>query len=215
MRTPSFRLMTPVVLTFAALSVAACSKKESATGDSTGTSTAVTATSSGSLAPSSDSAAAAAATPLAPSQFSDANILEKELAGDSSEVAIAGLAKQMATDPSVKAYAAQLVTDHSRGMKAVAALVTKLAITPVTPPGDTTAQATEHMVTRLQALAKGPAFDTVFVNHEIEDHTADISDAKAMSGAAKDPQVKSLVEKSLPELQKHLDHAQRIAKSKK
>ncbi len=214
MRTPSFRLVTPVVLTLATLSVAACNKKESATGDSTTASTAVMTTSSGSVTPTADSSTPAAA-PMTPSQFSDANILAKELAGDSAEVALAGLAKRMATDPSVKEYAAQLVTDHSKGMKGAAALATKLAITPTMPPGDTTTQGTARMLTRLQGLAKGPAFDTVFVNHEIEDHTADISDAKAMSGAAKDSQVKSLVEKSLPELQKHLDHAQRIAKSKK
>jgi hypothetical protein len=59
------------------------------------------------------------------------------------------------------------------------------------------------------------ALRIVFVNHEVEDHKADINDAKAMRGAAKDPQVKALLEKSLPELQKHLDRAQKLAAARK
>lgn len=152
--------------------------------------------------------------PADPSTFSDANILAKEIVGDSAEVVLAGIAKTMATDPAVKAYAAQLVSDHSKGMKETIALATKLSIPPEMPAGDTTSLGTSHMQTRLQGLSKGPAFDTVFVNHEVEDHKDDIKDARAMSEAAKNPQVKALVEKSIPEMQRHLDRAQALAARK-
>jgi putative membrane protein len=157
---------------------------------------------------------AGASTAADPSTFNDANILAKEIAGDSAEVVLAGVAQAMATDPGVKAYAAQLVSDHSKGMKETIALATKLSITPQVPAAETTSQGTSHMRTRLEGLTKGPAFDTVFVNHEIEDHKDDIKDAKAMRGAAKNAQVKTLIEKSIPELQKHLDRAQKLAGGK-
>jgi hypothetical protein len=50
------------------------------------------------------------------------------------------------------------------------------------------------------------------VAHEIEDHKTDIADANKAAAAAQTPEVKQLVEKSLPELQKHLDRAQALDK---
>ncbi len=71
------------------------------------------------------------------------------------------------------------------------------------------------MRARLHGLTRGPACDTVFVNHEVEEHKDDIKDATAMRGAAKNPQVKALIGKSIPELQKHLDRAEKLAAGKK
>ena len=159
----------------------------------------------------SDSARPAAATE--PSQYSDANIIAKEIAGDSGEVAIATMARDKATRADVKSYASQLISDHGKGLTEVRSLAKKANITPETAQGDSTAEAAAHAMQRLQGLAKGPAFDTAFVNHEVEDHQQDIKDAHAMSGAAKNAQVKSLVDKSIPELQKHLDRAQKLAGS--
>ncbi|MDQ2667707.1 MAG: DUF4142 domain-containing protein [Gemmatimonadota bacterium] len=53
------------------------------------------------------------------------------------------------------------------------------------------------------------------MNHEVEEHKDDIKDATAMRGAAKNPQVKALIGKSIPELQKHLDRAEKLAAGKK
>ncbi len=51
---------------------------------------------------------------------------------------LAGVAKTIATDPGVKAYAEQLVSDHAKGLKETIALATKLSITPAVPAGDRT-----------------------------------------------------------------------------
>jgi putative membrane protein len=222
MTTFDSRPLTSLALLGAALLCGACSRKDGATGDSTSATSSATpsATSTPASATRADSNAGGAtgagvSAPADPSTFSDANILAKELAGDSAEVVLAGVAQGMATDPGVKAYAAQLVSDHSKGMKEVVALATKLSITPQVPAGDTTSLGTSHMRARLEGLTKGPAFDTAFVNHEVQDHKDDIKDAKAMRGAAKNPQVKALVEKSIPELQRHLDRAEKLSAAKK
>ena len=203
------------VLCGAAMVLAACStsKQDAGTGDSSAMSTSTTTSTSTMSSSNKDSSAQQQSAD--PGHFSDANILAKEMAGDSAEVAIAGLAKTKATSAAVKSYAALLVSDHSKGLASVKALATKSSISPQTPAGDTTAQSTSHTMQRLQGLARGPAFDTAFVNHEIEDHQQDLQDAHAMSGAAQNAQVKALVDKSIPELQKHLDRAKSIAGSTK
>jgi len=180
---------------------------DDARGDSTVTTT-TAASADGTM--QSDSARPAATDP---SQYSDANILAKEIAGDSGEVALATMARDKATRADVKSYASLLISDHGKGLAEARSLAKKTSITPATAPGDSTTQAAAHAMERLQGLAKGPAFDTAFVNHEVEDHQQDIKDAHAMSGAAKNSEVKSLVDKSIPELQKHLDRAQKLAGS--
>lgn len=214
MNAPEFRSYASLALLGSVLVCGACSKKDSATVDTTTTRTSTT-SSTTSTTPAAVPAPAVQTAPADPSTYSDANILAKEIAGDSAEVVLGGVAQTMASDPAVKAYAAQLVSDHSKGLTETVALASKLSITPEVPAGDTTSIGTAHMQTRLQGLTKGPAFDTVFVNHELQDHKDDIKDAKAMAGAAKNAQVTALIEKSLPELQKHLDRAQRLAAGKK
>lgn len=85
----------------------------------------------------------------------------------------------MATNPGRKAYAAQLVTGDSKGIKETIA----------------------------RGLTKGPALDSVLVNHQGEDRKDDIKDATAMLRAAKYAQVRALIERSMTELQEDLDRA--------
>lgn len=191
-------------LAAAAVALAACAKKDANVPDSAAGSVAP-ASATATPAVNSDSAAKAAAPAM-----TDANIVAEEHGGDSSEVAVAKYAETHASNPEVKAYARLLVADHSKGDKEVTALAKKLSITPQPAAGDTTSTATANTLTRLGTL-KGFDFDTAFVNHEIADHNADIAAAHSASAAAQAPEVKALVDKSLPELQKHLDRAQALS----
>ena len=184
----------------AAFALAGCSGKKDTT----------TTTDSSGLAVSSptattDSTAANAGT------MTDANILAKESDGDSAEVVIGQYARAHATDPAVKAYAKLLVDDHGKGLREVHALAKKLSITPQPPPDDTASQETAHTLQHLATL-KGHDFDTAFVAHEIQDHKTDIADAQKAAAAAQNPELKQLVQTSLPELQKHLDRAEALDK---
>jgi putative membrane protein len=142
--------------------------------------------------------------------LTDANILAHEKAGDSSEVVVAGLAKSGTKDASVKAYAQRLITDHGKGGKEVDAVIKRTSIAPQPASDDTVAAATTHTLDHLNSLT-GADFDTAFVNHEIEDHKTDIADAEKAVAAAVNPDVKALVQKSIPELKTHLDLAEKLA----
>jgi putative membrane protein len=186
----------------AAIALAACSTKENAT-DTTAMSM-PPATAAMADTAHHDSTAAAGT-------MSDANIMAKEIDADSGEVAVATYVRSHASDAGVKSYAGLLISDHSKGEKEAKALASKLSITPQPAPGDTTVQATEHVMSRFASL-NGHDLDTAFVVHEVKDHQTDIDDAHKAAAAAQNAEVKSFVEKSIPELQKHLDRAQALQK---
>jgi putative membrane protein len=142
--------------------------------------------------------------------MTDGNIVAKSMSGDSAEVAIGRYMESNTKNAAVRSYAALLVSDHGKGMKKVTDVESKQSITAQPPSNDTTAQETAHVLDHLRSL-NGPDRDTAFVNHEIQDHQSDIADAKQMAAAAQNPQVKSMVQDEIPELQKHLDKAQALS----
>lgn len=206
------------VLACAALALAACGKgKEGA--DTTAAMSATDTTAAGNVAvsPSAGATTTAGTTPAAAAadtgKLSDANIIAKMEGGDSSEIQVASLARTKATNAGVKSYAEMLVSDHGKALTDTKKLATSTKITPQAPPGDTTAQMTSHLLDRFKGLAKGAAFDTAFVNHEVEDHQHDIDETKQMGAQAQNSDVKNALNKSLPTLQKHLDRAQQLQKT--
>ncbi len=144
-------------------------------------------------------------------KLTDANIIAMEEGGDSAEVQLATYAHDHASSSAVKNYATMLINDHSKSLKQTESVASALSITPQAPPSDTTSQETAHTLAHLQSLS-GAAMDTAFVNHEVADHKSDIQDAHKMVDAAQQPRVKSLVQGTLPVLQKHLDRAEALSK---
>jgi len=199
----------------AALALAACSSDHNAaTSDTAMGQPAVAGTTTGAAATPATPATPAGSTATASStKMTDANIIAAEEGGDSSEVAIATYVRSHASSAAVKSYAAMLVADHGKALSEVKSLASKLDITPQAPPNDTTAQKTAHTVATLQSL-HGAALDSTFVNDEIMDHQHDIAEAHDMADDAQNAQVKSMVQQSLPVLQKHLDRAQALARQK-
>jgi putative membrane protein len=155
------------------------------------------------------SSTASGSTRAKPEPLTDANIVARESAGDTAEVVIAQYASTHTSDPQVKSFAKMLINDHSKGKKEVDSLTAKLSIVPQRPSDDSTSQEIAHTINRLATL-KGRDLDTAFVNHEVQDHQTDIADAQKAVAAAQKPEIKAFVEKSIPELQKHLAAAQAL-----
>lgn len=200
---------TSLALLIAGTALVACRSGNETTNDSAAGAVGTTASSYGGVAGASTGATASAQPAASPSSYSDAQILGALQGADSSEIQAGKVAEQKATNAAVKSFARMLVTDHTKGATQTKQLA-KDSLSAQTPPGDTTATATTHFLDRLNSTAKGLAFDTAFVNHEVEDHQHDIDDTKQMVDAAKNPQVKQLLQKTLPVLQKHLDRAKAL-----
>jgi putative membrane protein len=121
------------------------------------------------------------------------------------EIGAGKLAKSKGTTPQVRAYGAQLVTDHTAADKQVTAVAKKLGVTLSKPPPDDSLKA-------LGAL-KGTAFDTSFINMMIQDHDKAIAMVKDAQGRNTNPDLAALLNALLPSLEKHRATAAALAKA--
>ena len=136
----------------------------------------------------------------------DRNFVTTAAAGGLFEVEAAKLATDKATDPAVKAFATMLVEHHTQVNDELKQLAsTKNVTLPTELPADKKAQ-----LNKLQSVS-GAAFDRQFVQEiGIRDHQQDIRSFEKASRDAKDPQVKSWAQKTLPTLREHYSKAQTL-----
>jgi putative membrane protein len=145
--------------------------------------------------------------PAAKPALDDAAILAQLAQANTQEIRGAEVAMKQAHSSAVKSLARKLEADHKANLKQGDALATKLGATPAQP--DTSASAE---MTALQGKS-GAAFDSAFVQQEIQDHQANIDKLQnTFLPAAQSPELKALIQKTIPTLQQHLDAAQAAQK---
>jgi len=123
------------------------------------------------------------------------------------EVMVAELGVKKATDPEVKAFAEMMVKDHTTAnneLKAYAA--SKNVPLSVAPPTDASSA--------VQDLEKksGKDFDAQFMDDMVADHKKVVDLFEESQKNATDGDLKAWVEKTLPTLRAHLEHAQKLEK---
>jgi putative membrane protein len=152
--------------------------------------------------------AAAAATPPAPN---DAQIAQIVVTANQVDIDAGNLAKSKAQAADVKAFAQQMVTDHTGVNKAATDLVQKLHVTPEdSATSKTLKQGGEENLANLNKLS-GAAFDRAYVDHEVAYHQAvlDAMDSTLIPDA-QNAQLKALLVKVRPAFAAHLDHAKHL-----
>jgi putative membrane protein len=160
-----------------------------------------------------DTAASAAAAARAPAVLSDNNILARVAQDDRLEVQLAGLAIAKITSPALKNFAREIRDNHSAGESDARKLSQSLK-TPEQPAAtDTTKLHQQNMVALLTKLPKGLSFDTTYVRHLIDGHTAMLRDIRTMEGKATHAEVKRLLAGAAPEVQRHLNRAREIGRA--
>jgi putative membrane protein len=194
-------LRTPFALLCAATVVAACSK-----GDKTAD--------SAKAADSSTAAASAAAPPPAPAPaaatLTDPNIAAILDAANMTDSSSGAVAATKATDREVRTFGRDMMRDHHALRKMGQDLVKKLNVTPALPAGDNSQAAATAWHDSLTAMPKGAAFDRAYIDHEVSYHQAVLQTAQSALGAAQNAELKSLIQKAAPNIQAHLEHAQKI-----
>jgi putative membrane protein len=145
---------------------------------------------------------------------SDPQIAGIVVAANQIDVDAGKLAKARTRNKEVKAFAQQMITDHTAVNRQAGALVKKLKVKP--EESDTSkslkAGAQENMK-NLKGL-KGAAFDKAYVDHEVAYHQA-VLDAidKVLIPNAQNAELKDLITKVRPAIAAHLDHAKMIQAS--
>jgi putative membrane protein len=146
----------------------------------------------------------------------DAQIAGIVVAANTVDINAGKLAQKKSRNKEVKAFAKQMVTDHTGVNKQATALVKKLKVTP--EDSDTSKslkQGGDDTMTKLKGL-KGAEFDKAYVDNEVTYHQT-VIDAldKTLIPNAKNAELKDTLVKVRPAFVAHLEHAKSIQSSMK
>ena len=158
-------------------------------------------------------AAPANTTAATPAKLTDANIVALLDEANKTESAAGAFALHKAADPGVKAFAKMMMGEHDALRVQGEALAKKLKISPEPPASDPVQTASSSEMDTLRAAGKGAAFDRAYIDQEVTIHKAVIDLADQAHGDAQSPELKALIEKAKPTLQKHLDRAEELQKT--
>jgi putative membrane protein len=144
----------------------------------------------------------------------DAQIASIVVTANQVDIDAGKLASSRATNPDVKKFAQQMVTDHTGVNKQATELVTKLHVTPKDNPTAQSLKAEgQKNVAHLKTL-KGAAFDKAYVDNEVTYHQQ-VIDAldKTLIPSASNAELKALLVKVRPAFVAHLEHAKQLQSS--
>ncbi len=147
----------------------------------------------------------AAAAPMTDQQFAD-------FAGqtDMVEINLGKLAQTAASSQAVKDYAQMLITDHTNDFNQLYEVAHQASLT---RPDAIDAEHNKMMIDPFQKL-KGAAFDHRYIREMVTGHTKAIAVYKKEAADAQNPAVKTYAENAIPVLEKHLNGAKDLEKSK-
>ena len=90
------------------------------------------------------------------------------------------------------------------------ALDKKLKLTPEAPADDPVKAAGSAEMAALESAGSGAAFDKAYIDQEVTIHQAVLDLAQKGHDETQNAELKALIEKAKPVIQKHLDRAQAI-----
>jgi putative membrane protein len=117
-----------------------------------------------------------------------------------------------ATNPEVKAFARLMMGEHHALRAQGQQLAQRLNIAPQPPANDPVQAAAESEMAALRAAPKGPQFDRTYIDQEVAIHEAVLDLAEKAHGASQHPELKALIEKAKPVIEKHRDQAEELQK---
>src|SRR5215213_10882731 len=147
-----------------------------------------------------------------PGALSDANIVALLDEANMADSASGAYAVTKATNPDVKAFARLMMGEHHALRAQGQQLAKQLNVTPEAPADDPLKPAAASEMAALKAAPKGAQFDRTYIEQEIGIHQAVLDLAGKAHDAAQNEQLKKLIEKAKPVIEKHLDQAQGIQK---
>lgn len=109
-----------------------------------------------------------------------------------------------ATTADVKMHAKHMLTDHTKMGDEMKALAAKKNMTVSNEPP----AAKKQMLDDMNASKKGKDWDMAYLDAQVNDHNETIALFEKGSASAKDPDLKALIDKTLPTLRDHLKMVQ-------
>jgi putative membrane protein len=141
----------------------------------------------------------------------DPQIAAIVVAANSVDIDAGKFAQSKTHNKDVKAFAKQMITDHTGVNKQATALVTKLKVKPEeNATSKSLREGGEKNIAHLKTL-KGTDFDKAYIDQEVTYHQQ-VLDAidKTLLPSAKNAELKDLITKVRPAIEAHLEHAKQI-----
>lgn len=142
--------------------------------------------------------------------MTDAQIFAMLAAANQGEIDAGKLASTKATDASVKSFAKDMVTAHTKMLDDGNALAQKLNIAPDAAAADSINNMNQATAAALNAAAKGAAFDSTYVNAQVAGHEYVLDLVKRAEGQAQSDELKAALTAAEPQVQQHLDRIKDI-----
>jgi len=201
---------TRVALVGGAIAIAACAKDNKTTSDSAAGAMNRTDTAMNTNDSSARNGGAVNSSNANSGKMSDANIVAYLDAANMVDSAGGKLASTKGTSADVRNFGKMMMGEHHALRVQGQALAKKDSITPEPASSDTTKQMGEHTASQMNSMAKGAAWDKAYIDHEVAVHQSVLDNAKAALDQAQNADLKTLIEKASPVIQKHLDRAKEI-----
>lgn len=134
----------------------------------------------------------------------DRRFVTKAADSGATEINLAKLAAERASNPEVKSFAQKLIEDHQQVSSELKSLATQKNVTL-----DDEDLGSDRAYKRLSKKS-GMEFDQEFVEHMIDDHEDSVKRFEKASTDAKDPELRAFAAKHVDHLREHLQKAQSL-----
>ncbi len=141
-----------------------------------------------------------------PLAAADASFIQMAAQGGMAEVQMGQLAEQTSKSRAVKAYADQMIKDHTPNNDQLKQLATSKGATLPTALSDEQ----QKTLTMLQG-EKGRKFDHDYLQAQVQGHTEMLGTFQTEAASGTDPDLKSFAASTTPVVQDHLTKAQKLA----
>jgi len=152
-------------------------------------------------------AGCAAAERAMPSTLSDPNIVSVLDTIDVSEIEAAQLAKQKASSPAVRSFAARLANEHTENMQKTLQFANRTGIQPQKPRLAAAMESTHQKTMEELKKKSGRDFDRAYLDYQVTMHQQAVKLVEDTADSVDDARLKQHLIKTRPDLISHLTGA--------
>jgi putative membrane protein len=135
----------------------------------------------------------------------DAAFVMKASESDLTEIALGRLAMKQAENPKVREFASRMVEDHTKCSQELTTIAKKHNI----PVATESSKKHQEMITKLSNI-KGADFDRQYMDGQVKAHQSAVKLFQDEAKNGQNPDLKAFAQKTLPDIENHLKHAQQI-----
>jgi len=146
-------------------------------------------------------------------KLTDPEIASVAVVANQIDINYAGIAKVKSKNADILKFAETMASDHKAVIDLAVALVTKLKVTPKDNAVSKKLLADAEKTKKMLRSKSGNAFNKAYINNEVAYHKAVISTVEdLLIPQSQNAELKELLQKVVPTLKAHLEHAEMVQK---